>query len=89
MTSRRVQYKNFVDEFKQKAKNRVKARVRASVQIPFRILKRILRIREGERPRDSEEPSSAVRQLCAGEPVPHRGGSGEAVVSLKAACMAG
>lgn len=40
MTSRRVQYKNFVDEF-QKAKNRVKARVRAKVEHPFRILKRI------------------------------------------------
>jgi IS5 family transposase len=40
MTSRRVQYKNFVDEL-QKAKNRVKARVRARVEHPFRILKRI------------------------------------------------
>ena len=40
MTSRRVQYKNYVDEL-QKAKNRVKARVRAKVEHPFRILKRI------------------------------------------------
>lgn len=40
MTSRRVQYKDFVDEI-QKAKNRVKARVRAKVEHPFRILKRI------------------------------------------------
>jgi len=40
MTSRRVRYKNFVDEI-QKAKNRVKARVRAKVEHPFRILKRI------------------------------------------------
>ena len=40
MTSRRVQYKNFVDQL-QKAKNRVKARVRAKVEHPFRILKRI------------------------------------------------
>src|SRR5580700_4232421 len=40
MTSRRVQFKNFVDEL-QKAKNRVKARVRAKVEHPFRILKRI------------------------------------------------
>ena len=40
MTSRRVKYKNFVDEL-QKAKNRVKARVRAKVEHPFRILKRI------------------------------------------------
>ena len=40
MTSRRVMYKNFVDEL-QKAKNRVKARVRAKVEHPFRILKRI------------------------------------------------
>jgi IS5 family transposase len=40
MTSRRVQYKNFVDEI-EKAKNRVKARVRAKVEHPFRILKRI------------------------------------------------
>jgi len=40
MTSRRVQYKNFVDEL-QKAKNRGKARVRAKVEHPFRILKRI------------------------------------------------
>jgi IS5 family transposase len=40
MTSRRVQYKNFVDEL-EKAKNRVKARVRAKVEHPFRILKRI------------------------------------------------
>jgi IS5 family transposase len=40
MTSRRAQYKNFVDEL-QKAKNRVKARVRAKVEHPFRILKRI------------------------------------------------
>ena len=38
MTSRRVQFKNFVDEL-QKAKNRVKARVRAKVEHPFRILK--------------------------------------------------
>jgi IS5 family transposase len=40
MTSRRVRYKNFVDEL-QKGKNRVKARVRAKVEHPFRILKRI------------------------------------------------
>ena len=40
MTSRRVHYKNFVDEL-QKAKNRVKARVRAKVEHPFLILKRI------------------------------------------------
>jgi len=40
MTSRRVQYKNFVDEL-QKAKNRVKARVRAKVEHPFQVLKRI------------------------------------------------
>ena len=40
MTSRRVKYKNFVDEL-QKAKNRVMARVRAKVEHPFRILKRI------------------------------------------------
>src|SRR5215470_18578495 len=40
MTSRRVQYKNYVDEL-QKAKNRVKARVRAKVEHPFRVLKRI------------------------------------------------
>jgi len=40
MTSRRVKYKDFVDEI-QKAKNRVKARVRAKVEHPFRILKRI------------------------------------------------
>jgi IS5 family transposase len=40
MTSRRVQYKNFVDEI-EKAKNRVKARVRAKVEHPFRLLKRI------------------------------------------------
>jgi IS5 family transposase len=40
MTSRRVQYKNFVDEM-EKAKNRGKARVRAKVEHPFRILKRI------------------------------------------------
>jgi IS5 family transposase len=38
MTSRRVHYKNFVDEL-QKGKNRVKARVRAKVEHPFRILK--------------------------------------------------
>jgi len=40
MTSRRVRYKDSVDEL-QKAKNRVKARVRAKVEHPFRILKRI------------------------------------------------
>ncbi len=40
MTSRGVQYNNFVDEL-EKAKNRVKARVRAKVEHPFRILKRI------------------------------------------------
>ena len=40
MTSRRVRYKNFVDEL-QKGKNRVKACVRAKVEHPFRILKRI------------------------------------------------
>jgi transposase, IS5 family len=40
MTSRRVRYKNLVDEL-QKGKNRVKARVRAKVEHPFRILKRI------------------------------------------------
>src|SRR5437588_5816136 len=46
-----------------------------------------LRFREGEIPRDSEEPSSAVRQLCAGEPVsaPHTADGGEGVVSLRAA----
>jgi IS5 family transposase len=38
MTSRRVKYKNFVDEL-QKGKNRVKARVCAKVEHPFRILK--------------------------------------------------
>jgi len=38
MTSRRVRYKNFVDEL-QRAKNRVKGRVRAKVEHPFRILK--------------------------------------------------
>ena len=38
MTSRRVRYKDFVDEL-QKVKNRVKARVRAKVEHPFRILK--------------------------------------------------
>ena len=38
MTSRRVKYKDFIDEL-QKAKNRVKARVRAKVEHPFRILK--------------------------------------------------
>ena len=43
--------------------------------------------REGEIPRDSEEPPSAVRQLCPGEPVPapQTAGGGEGVVSLKAA----
>src|SRR6201987_1412829 len=40
MTSRRVKYKDFVDEL-QRRKNRVKARVRAKVEHPFRILKRI------------------------------------------------
>jgi len=40
MTSRRVKYKNLVDEIA-KAKNRVKARVRAKVEHPFRILKRV------------------------------------------------
>jgi len=40
MTSRRVKYKNFVDEL-EKAKNRTKARVRAKVEHPFRILKRL------------------------------------------------
>jgi transposase, IS5 family len=40
MTSRRVKYKDLVDEL-EKAKNRVKARVRAKVEHPFRILKRI------------------------------------------------
>jgi transposase, IS5 family len=39
MTSRSVQYKNFVDEL-QKAKKRGKARVRAQVEHPFQILKR-------------------------------------------------
>src|ERR1039458_8089596 len=49
-----------------------------------------LRFREGAIPRDSEESSSAVRQLCPGEPVPapQTAGGGEGVVSLKAACMA-
>src|SRR5258708_15503997 len=46
-----------------------------------------LRLREGAIPRDSEEPSSAVRQLCLGElvPAPQTAGSGEGVVSLQAA----
>src|ERR1022692_1571886 len=49
-----------------------------------------LRLREGAIPRDSEEPSSTVRQLCPGEPVPapQTAGGGEGVVSLKTACMA-
>lgn len=40
MTSRRVTYKNWVDEL-QKKKNTTKARVRSMVEHPFRILKRI------------------------------------------------
>jgi len=46
-----------------------------------------LRLREGEIPRDSEEPSSTVRQLRVGEPVsaPQTAGSGEGVVSLNLA----
>src|SRR5450432_17584 len=46
-----------------------------------------LRFREGEIPRDSEEPSSTVRQLCAGElvPAPQTAGGGEGVVSLNPA----
>ena len=40
MTSRRVRYKDFVDEL-QRARSRVKARVRAKVEHPFRILKRV------------------------------------------------
>ena len=40
MTSRRVKYKNFVDEI-QRRKNRVKAKVRVKVENPFRVLKRI------------------------------------------------
>src|SRR5260370_248259 len=46
-----------------------------------------LRFREGAIPRDSEEPSSAVRQLRVGEPVsaPQTAGGGEGVVSLQAA----
>src|SRR5216684_967271 len=46
-----------------------------------------LRFREGEIPRDSEEPSSTVRQLCVGEPVsaPQTTGGGEGVVSLNPA----
>ncbi len=46
-----------------------------------------LRLREGEIPRDSEEPSATVRQLRVGEPVPapQTAGSGEGVVSLKSA----
>src|SRR5450631_4813058 len=46
-----------------------------------------LRFRESEIPRDSEEPSSTVRQLRVGEPVyaPQTAGGGEGVVSLKAA----
>src|SRR5271163_3334695 len=43
MTSRRVRYKNLVDEL-QKTKDRVKARVRAKVEHPCRILKRIFGI---------------------------------------------
>src|SRR5271166_1385216 len=65
MTSRRVKYKNFVDEI-QKAKNRVKARVRAKVEHPFRILKRIFGFEKVR----YREPSAAVRQLRAGELVP-------------------
>src|SRR5580692_2322802 len=43
-----------------------------------------LRLREGEIPRDLEEPPSTVRQLRVGEPVsaPQTAGSGEDVVSL-------
>jgi IS5 family transposase len=40
MTSRRIRYKNYVDEEAQR-KNTTKARVRAKVEHPFRILKRI------------------------------------------------
>ena len=40
MTSRRTQFKNYVDE-EAKRKNTTKARVRAKVEHPFRILKRI------------------------------------------------
>jgi len=81
-----VRYKNFVDEL-QKAKNRVKARVRAKVEHPFRILKRIFGFEKVRLPRDSEEPSPAVRQLRAGEPVPapQAAGRGEGVVFLNPA----
>src|SRR6266446_2190582 len=46
-----------------------------------------LRFREGAIPRDSEEPSSTVRQLRAGELVsaPQTAGGGQGVVSLQAA----
>lgn len=64
--------------------------VRAKVGHPFRILKAHLQFREGEIPRDQEEPLSAVRQLHAGEliPAPQTAGGEEGVVSLQAACVA-
>jgi transposase, IS5 family len=62
MTSRRVQYKNFVDQL-QKAKNRVKARVRAQVEHPFRILKRIFSF---EKVRYSKIKKQADRQRKSG-----------------------
>ena len=85
MTSRRVQYKKFVDEL-QKAKNRVKAKVRAKVEHPFRILKRIFgfeKVRYG----GIKKNHHRLCQLCPGEPVPapQKTGSGEGVVSLKPA----
>jgi hypothetical protein len=45
-----------------------------------------LRFRKGKIPGDSEEPSSTVRQLRVGEPVPapQKAGGGKGVVSLKA-----
>jgi IS5 family transposase len=85
MTSRRVKYKDFIDEI-QKAKNRVKARVRAKVEHPLRILKCIFGFEKTRYRGINKEPSPAVRQLCTGEfvPAPQSAGGGAAVVSLKA-----
>ena len=86
MTSRRVQYKNFVGRVtKSQEPGEGQSASEGGTSVPDS--EAHLRFREGAIPRDSEEPSSTVRQLRAGELVsaPQTAGGGQGVVSLQAA----
>ena len=69
MTSRRTRYKQIVDELQtQKEPDQGQGAGQGGASFPHPEAR--LRIREGALPRLEEKPRSAVRRLCAGEPLP-------------------